>query len=64
MNLEQRNGVAMTQEFTKPGMSFEILRQEVDGDTAYILWKAEAADIRKRVNPGLALWSSPRAAKP
>ena len=34
------------EEFAKPGMSFEMLRQEVDGDTAYIVWKAETADIR------------------
>jgi len=27
-------------------MSFEMLRQEVDGDTAYIVWKAETADNR------------------
>jgi hypothetical protein len=46
MNLEQKNGVAMTQEFAKPGMSFEMLRQEVGGNTAYIVWKAEAGDIR------------------
>ena len=34
------------EEFAKPGMSFEMLRQEVDGDTAYIVWKAETADNR------------------
>src|SRR5712664_4357482 len=34
------------EEFAKPGMSFEMLRQEVDGDTAYIVWKAETADDR------------------
>jgi len=27
-------------------MSFEMLGQEVDGDTAYIVWKAETADNR------------------
>ena len=27
-------------------MSFEMLRQEVDGGTAYIVWKAETADNR------------------
>ena len=32
------------EEFAKPGMSFEMLRQEVCGDTAYIVWKAETAD--------------------
>jgi hypothetical protein len=25
-------------------MSFEMLRQEVDGDTAYIEWRAETTD--------------------
>jgi ketosteroid isomerase-like protein len=34
------------EEFAKPGMSFEMLWQEVDGDTAYIVWKAETADNR------------------
>src|SRR5712672_946162 len=34
------------EEFAKPGMSFEMLRQDVDGDTAYIVWKAETADNR------------------
>ena len=37
------------EEFAKPGMSFEMLRQEVDGDTAYIVWKAETADNRFEV---------------
>jgi predicted SnoaL-like aldol condensation-catalyzing enzyme len=36
--------VRMFEEFAKPGMSFEMLRQEVDGDTAYIVWRAETAD--------------------
>src|SRR5215475_12467263 len=26
------------EEFTKPGTSFEMLRQDVEGDTAYIIW--------------------------
>ena len=34
----------MFEEFAKPGMSFEMIRQEVCGDTAYIVWKAETAD--------------------
>lgn len=38
--------VRMFEEFAKPGLSFEMLRQEVDGDTAYIVWKAETADNR------------------
>jgi hypothetical protein len=36
--------VKMFEEFAKPGMSFEMLRQEVDGDSAYIVWRAETAD--------------------
>jgi ketosteroid isomerase-like protein len=36
--------VKMFEEFEKPRMSFEMLRQEVDGDTAFIVWRAEAAD--------------------
>jgi ketosteroid isomerase-like protein len=38
--------VRLFEEFAKPGMSFEMLRQEVDGDTAYLVWKAETADNR------------------
>jgi predicted SnoaL-like aldol condensation-catalyzing enzyme len=38
--------VRLFEEFAKPGVSFEMLRQEVDGDTAYIVWKAETADNR------------------
>src|SRR5260370_41415400 len=38
--------VTLFEEFAKPGMSFDMLRQEVDGDTAYIVWKAETADNR------------------
>lgn len=34
------------EEFAKPGASFEMLRQEIDGDTAYIVWRAETADNR------------------
>jgi hypothetical protein len=30
----------------KPGMSFRMIRQDVDGDTAYIVWTAETADRR------------------
>jgi hypothetical protein len=33
--------VKLFQEFAKPGTSFEMHRQEVDGGTAYIVWKAE-----------------------
>lgn len=38
--------VKMLGEFAKPGASFEMLRQDVDGDTAYMVWKAETADNR------------------
>ena len=41
--------VPLLKEFAKPGMSFEMLRQDVDGDTAYIVWKAETADNRYEV---------------
>jgi len=36
--------VSMFEEFGKPGMSFEMLQQDVEGDCAYIMWKAETAD--------------------
>jgi ketosteroid isomerase-like protein len=36
--------VVLFEEFEKPGMSFDLRRQEVSGDTAYIVWKAETAD--------------------
>jgi len=38
--------VMLFAEFSKPGMSFEMLRQDIDGDTAYIVWKAETAENR------------------
>ena len=38
--------VAMLSEFAKPGASFDMLRQDIDGDTAYIVWKAETEDNR------------------
>ena len=38
--------VMLFSEFSKPGMAFEMLRQDIDGDTAYIVWKAETADNR------------------
>lgn len=31
-------------EFSKPGASFEMMQQIVEGDLAYIVWKAETAD--------------------
>lgn len=31
------------EEFAKPGMSYELLRQEVSGGIAYIVWTAETA---------------------
>jgi ketosteroid isomerase-like protein len=39
----------LLEEFEKPGMSFELLRQDVSGDTAYIVWTAETADGRFEV---------------
>ncbi len=35
---------AMFAEFGKPGASFEMQTQSVEGDYAYILWTAETAD--------------------
>lgn len=35
---------AMLAEFGKPGMSFTMQQQFVQGDYAYILWSAETAD--------------------
>jgi ketosteroid isomerase-like protein len=32
------------EEFKKPGMSFDLLQQDVDGHTAFIVWTAETAD--------------------
>ncbi len=31
-------------EFAKPGTTFDLLRKDVRGETAFILWKAETAD--------------------
>ena len=36
----------MFAEFAKPGASFEMLREEVEGEVAYLVWKAETADHR------------------
>jgi ketosteroid isomerase-like protein len=35
---------AMIAEFAKPGSTFTMKQQFVDGDHAYILWSAETAD--------------------
>lgn len=35
---------AMVREFGEPGARFDMKRQFVDGDFAYILWTAETAD--------------------
>ena len=34
------------EEFAKPGRSLERLRQDVDGDTAFVVWRGETADNR------------------
>src|SRR5207244_2332537 len=34
----------MFAEFTKPGTTFDLIRRDVRGETAFILWKAETAD--------------------
>jgi len=31
-------------EFAKPGTTFDLVRKDVRGETAFILWKAETAD--------------------
>ena len=35
---------AMFAEFGKPGAAFSMTQESVEGDYAYILWKAETAD--------------------
>ena len=35
---------ALVSEFGKPGASFSMREQRVEGDYAYILWRAETAD--------------------
>lgn len=36
--------VSLFAEFAKPGASFNMLTQTVEGDAAYIVWSAETAD--------------------
>jgi len=31
-------------EFAKPGTTFDLVRKDARGETAFILWKAETAD--------------------
>ena len=35
---------ALFAEFAKPGASFDMKKQSVEGETAYIVWSAETAD--------------------
>jgi ketosteroid isomerase-like protein len=35
---------ALLSEFAKPGASFSMRQQSIEGDYAYILWTAESAD--------------------
>jgi ketosteroid isomerase-like protein len=37
------------EEFAKPGMSYELLRQDISGDIAYVAWTAETANNRIEV---------------
>ena len=37
---------SLLQEFGEQGFSFELLRKEIEGDTAYLVWKAETAENR------------------
>ena len=34
------------EEFVKPGLDFHMLKQEVDGDTAYIVWRGDTPASR------------------
>jgi hypothetical protein len=34
----------MFAEFAKPGTTFDLVRKDVRGETAFILWKAQTAD--------------------
>jgi ketosteroid isomerase-like protein len=36
--------VSMIEEFGKPGATFRMQQQFIDGDVAYIVWTAETAD--------------------
>jgi ketosteroid isomerase-like protein len=36
----------LLEEFGKHGLSFESLREDIEGDTAYLVWKADTADNR------------------
>jgi ketosteroid isomerase-like protein len=36
----------LLEEFGKPGLSFEKLREDIEGDTVYLVWKADTADNR------------------
>ena len=36
----------LLEEFGKPGLSFETFREDIEGDTVYLVWKADAADNR------------------
>jgi hypothetical protein len=33
----------LLEEFGKPGLSFERLREDIEGDTFYLVWKADTA---------------------
>jgi ketosteroid isomerase-like protein len=43
-NLKAKVFAPMFAEFAKPGSKFEMIRQDVDGDYGFIVWKAETAD--------------------
>jgi hypothetical protein len=36
----------LLEEFGKPGLSFERLREDIEGDTVYLVWKADTQDNR------------------
>ena len=47
--------VMLLKEFAEPGMSFELLRQDVDGDTAYIRLESRDSGQSLRDRDGYVL---------
>jgi len=40
----RKHFAGMFAEFAQPGVSFEMVRQDVDGEHAYLIWKARTAN--------------------
>ena len=51
--------IALLEEFGKPGMSVEMLQQDVEGECAYIVWKASVPISSGRRRPPTTSTSSP-----